>query len=102
MKLFTRLEFMDKKCTYHQYYGGIATEAGLCYKRADPNFLRRIKEALASGDEHLNTIPLIEWDRRAKSLFGVVDDAFRKAGDVPSLAGQVCLLKWVANEAVKS
>lgn len=65
-----------------------------------------IKAALASGDEPLNTIPLIKWDKAAgcrMTKSGYVDDykaapghLFYRSSIANSLCDRVCILKHVA------
>lgn len=85
--MFTRQQYLNKECSFEQYYLEIAAESGfqppsqlvkLCEKSQDPNF---------------NDIPLIRFDIFAKSCSSAVDKAFRVRGDYPTIAGMVCLIK---------
>jgi hypothetical protein len=53
-----------------------------------------IKDALAAGDEHLNTIPLKKWDACTYNVGWTSKDAAGKS--YKSLSDQVCLLKHYA------
>ena len=71
----------------------------------------RINEALAEGDEHLNTIPMRVWDQMALST-GEADKAtpkgpairfkypWTKLKEPQSLAMRVCMLKYVAKHHI--
>ena len=70
-----------------------------------PNAEARIRKALAEGDEHLNTIPLREWDRIGgiiatgrdqENIRLIQDSTWQKMGKVQSAAQRVCCLKHVA------
>lgn len=92
-----------------QKYEQIAQSIGvdvllpLLPRRASP---ARVKAALDSGDEHLNTIPLSCWDRAAGYVHREVRDELHGPENVPtpaplrgrslSLAERVCVLKHVA------
>ena len=96
----TRADYMSGKVSFADFYRAVANTAGISYRNADPAFLARVKAALASGDEHLNTIPLVEWDHRGCGLLAAAR-AFKAHGDFDSMAGRVCLLKQVAKDAVQ-
>lgn len=98
-KTITRADYMSGRATHDEYYDALCDLAGVSYADADPQFIERCREALFSGDEHLNSIPLKEWDRRASSLLPGVGRAFKEVGDHPSAAGLVCLLKAAARRA---
>lgn len=95
-----RQRYLNKEISHADYYRAIAATAGVSYENADARFLDRVRRALAAGDEHLNTIPLAEWDARSTSIFGL-HNAFRAHGDIYSLAGGVCLVKQAAKDAVE-
>lgn len=54
----------------------------------------RIKQALAAGDEHLNTIPLAKWDRMVECMRLTKEQKTRIG--FWSLSCGVCTLKHVA------
>ncbi len=89
---------------HEKKYEELAQRIGIeALKRIVPATAERVKAALANGDEPLNTIPLMLWDRRAGlvSLMAPV----RLSWSAPwlpdvasglSLAERVCVLKHVA------
>lgn len=99
MKAPTRQDYLQNRVSFAEYYRAVAKTAGISYRNADPIFLSRVRQALANGDEHLNTIPLREWDIRATCLLPSIRAAFRAHGDGDSLAGRVCLIKQAAIDA---
>ena len=97
--MITRTQYMNKEVTFEEYYREIYKEADISFKHSI--WLPRIKKALAAGDEHLNTIPLLEWDALGSAFFPRLRTVFKNHGDFWSLAGQVCALKQAARDAVK-
>lgn len=57
--MFTATDYRDGKCNHHEYYAQFVNES---VRRC---VLSRfgIDGLLASDDEHLNDIPLVQWDR---------------------------------------
>lgn len=99
--MITRKDYMDGKVTFEQYYSSVAKEAGLSMEEA--GILERVKKALESGDEHLNSIPLAKWDKMGANpvLRANLSRSFKKHEDGMSLAGIVCVLKQACINAVK-
>ena len=96
-----RSDYMSDKVTHAEYYRSMAKDAGVSYANVDPKFLARVKKALAEGDEHLNSIPLHEWDNRTWSLLPSVNTTFKAYGEgTGSLSCRVCLIKQAARDAV--
>lgn len=84
-----RKEYMDGKITHQDYYMKIAEMIGVS-KRHLPVSEERIKK---STDEHLNDIPLIEWD----NMHPIIHSRANRAGlKCWSLSETVCVLKAVA------
>ena len=95
---------------HERKYEALAHTIGVAALRAIvPDTTERIAAALASGDEHLNTIPLVVWDRAAQRVnCGWVAEAMGdflmrfnppfvpKVANRLSLAERVCVLKHVA------
>ena len=81
-----------------EYYQEIAEEAGISYEHSSK--LPEIKRALASGDEHLNNIPLAWWDvagaQTRYQIYCVL--RARDQGGV-SLSDLVCTHKAAAKKA---
>lgn len=95
----TREDYMNGKVTHKEFYRSVAHEAGISF--ANSSMLPKIKAALASGDEHLNTIPLQTWDALAHVSRTQIATALKKHGDFYSMAGGVCTLKAAAIEAAE-
>lgn len=94
----TRKQYLDKECTYNEYYeqfvtGPIRYHVESCIGK---------DRILASQDKNLNDIPLAEWDAAAKSFpASNIDRDMRAAGDYPTLAGLVCIAKTAARELIE-
>lgn len=89
-----RARYMAKEISHQEYYCWLSDFVGL----TDGNLPRiatpeRVKSALASGDEHLNTILLQSWDGRDP---GVRSAAARAGVKAWSLCDTVCCLKAYA------
>jgi hypothetical protein len=93
----TRKDYMEGRITHNKYYSTIAKEAGISFKTS--SMLPEIKRALASGDEHLNTIKLVLWDMMAVHNQGVIDRILKNHDDFYSLGTGVCVMKAAALEA---
>ncbi len=89
-RMNTRKDYLDGKCSHDEYYGEIVKEVGITYVNSSD--LERYKKAYAT-DQHLNNIPLAEWDRKSAASQLTLFDAFKKRGDYWSLAGGVCVHK---------
>lgn len=105
--------------THAEKYQNLADRLGWADVLALVPFpLERVRKALDAGDDHLNTLPLIKWDRAAlgdpnltsfkvntrteHGCAGAMADLFRKAGMGHSQSDGVCVLKHVARvEALK-
>ena len=91
-----RADYMTGKISFDDYYLALARKMGI---KPSEKIVRRAVEALRKGDNHLNSIPLGEWDTWALSLYAFrkneIDFIFRQFGDFYSLAGLVCVLKAV-------
>lgn len=101
MKQFTRKQYMNKECTYREYYAQYVTPA---IKRtvARTFGVDHLAKALKE-DEHLNTISLPRWDRLAPTIYGhIADMNYRKGeGRSRSLMEGVCVLKEAAIQLVE-
>lgn len=93
------------KQEHYEKYDTLAKRIGIhALKRIIPASAGEIRAALAKGDEHLNSIPLWQWDRAA----GIISDFYgccrltwippftRDAASGLSAAERVCVLKHVA------
>lgn len=95
----TRQDYMNDRVTFTEYYRSVAQTAGI--RINDPNLIARVQRALAKGDEHLNTIPLQDWDIMAQSAYWSLSAAFQKHADFYSLADGVCVMKQAARDAAQ-
>lgn len=93
--MITRSDYMNGKATHDQYYADIVKAIGGPDNIQLPFSVERIREALSLGDEHLNSLPLINWDAFVPSLTGA-SSACKERGDRLSLATGVCILKCAA------
>lgn len=96
----TRKDYMNNKVTHREFYAAIAAAAHIRFDSDSP-FIERCANALANGDEHLNTIPLPTWDVRSANVRSQIATALRSHGDFFSLAGGVCVMKEAARQAVE-
>jgi hypothetical protein len=94
-----RQDYMTGKVTFAEYYREIARIAGISWKHH--RMLKRVKTALAQGDEHLNSIPLHLWDVLGASSRPMIARALRQMGDSGgvSMAEIVCVHKQAATDA---
>ena len=98
-RFLTRDDYMTGKCSFQEYYLAIAHDAGI--SMAGSKLLERCRKALASGDEHLNTITLKTWDNIAAYQRRAVAPVLKEHGDGWSMAGGVCVAKAAMIKAVK-
>lgn len=99
--MISRQQYMADQTLHHAFYLEIAKDAGISYSASAPIVIRA-KEALAKGDEHLNTIPLSDWDRLSPPVIPYYwSKAFKNRGDFATLAGLVCMHKAAVREACK-
>ncbi len=95
---FTRADYMAGKCTHREYYAQFVTP----FIRATVAESIGTERIRASKDPHLNDIPLARWDELAGGIrTGLRADALRAAGDFPSLAAAVCILKEAARQVAE-
>ena len=102
LPIITRDERLEHRCTHEEWWQQFVTEGTIRYVR-DAIGLSRI---VASTDEHLNDIPLSNWDRLSISQdFGRMDTkAWKEAHGIPrdnprfpwSLSDTVCIAKCAA------
>lgn len=96
--MLTRKDYMANSSElHHAYYSEIAVALGI--KITDAALIERCKQALADGDEHLNSIPLQRWDNMAVS-FRPDRKVLEARGEGWSLATGVCVFKAAAKVAV--
>jgi len=93
MPKYTRKQYLSKECTHAEYYSQFVT-ASIIASVGRQIGVDRIK---ASSDQHLNDIPLKEWDR----LYLPASDLaakMKEAGDYLTLSGHVCIAKEAARQ----
>lgn len=89
--MFTRKQYLNNECTHSEYYSQFLTPASRLSKSLT-------ELVIASKDnEHFNDIYLGKFDSEAYSL-EYDKELFKQAGDSPTLAGKVCLLKEKARQ----
>jgi hypothetical protein len=89
---------------HYKKYEHLAQKIGISeLKKLIPFTPEQIRNALKSGDEYLNTLPLSKWDKAAGLLYpyGQYKISFLSPWDKIkydrlSLAERVCILKYVA------
>lgn len=95
----TRKQYLDGDATHREYYAQFVTEG---IRQSVAQRIGHEKLKTASGDPHLNSIPLEEWD--GISHFAHTSGVFEKmkaAGDALTLAGSVCILKEAARQWIE-
>lgn len=102
--MITRSEYMNGGATFAAYYAELAAALGVRFDAGDAFIVDRVRPAMAAGDSHLNTIPLVYWDGLAAHLCvsRAAGEVFRARGDSPSLAGLVCVYKSAARVAANA
>jgi hypothetical protein len=101
--MITRADYMANSALHHAYYVEIAKDLGI--KIRDARLIAECRAALASGDKHLNTIPLGRWDAMAVSRNPLSKEEWAKLrarGASWGLHEGVCTYKAAAKEACKT
>lgn len=97
--MFTRSQYLNGEVSHQDYYMQFATEQ-MQNTVALEIGIERIKQ---SRDEHLNDIPLHEWDGLgARVISKECKELLKQANDVPSLATMVCIYKAIARSLIKN
>jgi hypothetical protein len=92
--MYTRNDYLEKRCSHREYYGQFVSAAILRTVRVSVGEYR-IKN---STDPHFNDIPLSIWDNVLTLAPCYLTKAMREAGDNPTLAGLVCVAKEAARQ----
>lgn len=92
-----RQRYMSNELSHDDYYLWLADWVGLGNSLI-PFPADKIALALAKGDKHLNTLPLMGWDR----MDGTVRVYVRRKGLAWSLSDTVCCLKAMARRLATS
>lgn len=99
--MYTRQQYLNKKCTHREYYKQFVDNAVL--KVVEQRFtLDRLRRAYEE-DENFNTIHLMYWDNLTRGLLynWNVLDVMDKTGETYSLSTGVCILKAAARILVE-
>lgn len=94
--MYTRKQYLDKECTHSEYYGQFVTTGHLQEVKAYIGLDRLIN----STNEHLNDIPLQEWDNIQPPLG--TGEEMKKRGDYLTQAGIVCIAKAAAKQIISN
>ncbi len=88
----TRQQYLNKEISHQEYYESLADTAGLSFGHS---FISKVKQALNSGDENLNSIPLNTWDNMCGFDLNnpYLGTELKKRGDFYSLSCGVCMRK---------
>ena len=96
LKMLTRSDYLNNKCTHREYYAQFATR----YEKAlvASQFGKKKLAEEFEKNENLNGIALQEWDNLAR----FINTNMRAHGDYLTLAGAVCILKEAARQVAES
>ena len=85
---------------HNEYYSNVVNYVG-CEEvlKILPFKWAEICRAIASGDVHLNTLPINKWDRQATLVRGLL---YNKGIDTSSISNCVCILKECARMSTKT
>lgn len=102
--MFTRKDYLDapledRKAAHRRYYAQFVTSHLRDIVR---NHIGVPSLKACDDQRHFNDIPLARWDRLAPIPVPFrLDKAMREAGDYPTQAGLVCILKEAARQLVE-
>ena len=88
----TRKQYMNKECTFAEYYDQFVDDL----VRNNVRIVVGKDRIDKSTDEHLNDIPLNTWDSVLRPFPKHIGDKMRECGDFPTMAGAVCIAKQAA------
>ena len=87
--MYTRKQYMNKECSHADYNRQFVSPAML---RSVESHIG-VERIRASTDEHLNDIPLWEWDLLP---YNTSRELLKECGDYLTQAGHVCIAKQAA------
>jgi hypothetical protein len=98
--MYTRKQRLDNECSHREFYGQFVTPSIIS------SIVGRIgaDRILKSTDEHMNDIPLADWDKTAFLVRGRIQRGYKEieyTGGV-SLSDCVCTAKEAARQFVES
>lgn len=89
--MFTRKQYLNKECSHREFYAQFVNDR----VKARVLVLIGRDRILESTDEHMNDIPLREWDRLGP--VGTLRE-WEAVGDYPTMAGRTCIYKEAAKQ----
>ena len=100
--MFTRKDYLDKKCTHREYYSQFVTvgvKNAVLREIGKENILDAFKTS-----EHFSKIPLKTWDTIAdyQITSWEISSQMKKAGDYLTLGSAVCIAKEAALQIATS
>lgn len=103
--MFTRQDYMEKRCSHREYYSQFVNRSVLY---SVETFIGR-DTLLSSTDEHLNDIPLARWDQLTgytgfsnwKWLLPTNNKRIKEAGEWLTSATAVCIAKEAARQIIE-
>lgn len=93
----TRDQYLNGDVSHEEYYSQFVT-AGTRQRVLRWIGLETLKK---STDESFNDIPLAQWDALAVPFSFGTAKKLKEAGDYPTLAGGVCILKCAASQLLQ-
>src|SRR5438045_2384312 len=98
--MYTRQDYLDKKCTHRQYYAQFVDDR--VKERVLSVFSKEQLIASFQQDKHFNTsiTPLGKWDTAGFEPFPIATN-MKELGDYLTPAGIVCILKEAAEQIIE-
>ena len=93
----TRQQYLNKECTYREYYGQFVTD----YIKQSVARHIGMKRLKASTDEHMNDIDLRTWDSTPGIATHSTSNAMKERGDYLTQAGITCIAKEAARQLLE-
>lgn len=94
---YTRKDYINRDCTHREFYSQFVTDQVLNTVKERIGLLRLVK----SKDEHLNDIPLKEWDD-----LGIAQEARKKFKEINgqgvALSDIVCINKEAGRQLINN
>lgn len=75
----THQQFLNGEVSFEEYYLALALECGISYEASD--LLSAVRKAIREGDDALFSIPVYEWETRAKNTQIISEFIFKQHGD---------------------
>lgn len=97
--MFSRKDYLAGTVSFADYYEQFVTERII--QHVVSRFGLEKLAAAYKEDEHLNNIPLRQWDLLGLPFGSGVSEKMKEAGDYLTQAGIVCILKRAAKMAIE-